>query len=243
MLVALGLLDIATRARQAAISTTWRTPVVPPVVLPTGTPGGRRLVRWRPIRVVLIVFLMVGALAAGWRYLLDAAAIAEFHGHAQQLSGTIVLITDDDFTATVALDGQTVDVEMHRLWRVVGETVDVLLDPESGRVEYLDDQYDPAAGLWGAVGGVVAAGLLVVSEVLRRRANQRLFTVGGQPFSVAATYTGLVNGGIVLATFEDLGHPFAMLPWTVEPSPTSDRYRARSVAPRRCRMLSPITTP
>lgn len=156
------------------------------------------LLRLGAARQVVGVVLLVaagGLVAWGVR---DARAAEDFRASATVVEATVVEVATDGASAWVTIGDARTRVPVSNASREVGERLEVRVDDASGRIEAVDDVFDPTPILIPAS----ACAVLGVALVLRtRRLRRRLHDLLTQPQPTAcalATAAPRVSGVLVV---------------------------------------------
>lgn len=156
------------------------------------------LLRLGSARQVVGVVLLVaagGLVAWGVR---DARAAEDFRASATLVEATVVEVAADGTSALVTIGDARTRVPVSNASREVGERLEARVDDASGRIEAVDDVFDPTPILIPAS----ACAVLGVALVLRtRRLRRRLHDLLTQPQPTAcalATAAPRVSGALVV---------------------------------------------
>lgn len=211
-LAVLALVDLVLAVRRRALvhallvddTPVASVPALHPVAAALITRGGAL----RTACAVLAALVGLGGLVLLWH---DSRSAAAFREVAQEATGTVVTVADDDLSARVDIGGRTLRVPLPSTYRSVGDTVHLQYDPVSGRAEDLADPFDATLATIPAVGGLLAAGVLLV-QVRRRRARARDLLSRPQPAVIARGRWAPRRSGVLLTPWDDVTWPLATAP-------------------------------
>lgn len=212
LLGVLAVADVFLGARRRALAhVTWRADAhgaaaAPP--LPAHLRDGLLSVgRWRVALGVVLVLAGVGLAAWGVR---DAGQAAAFRARATPVDGTVEAVAEDTTSMTVAgADGRAYEVPVTAQVRTVGDSVQVRVDPASGRVEAVDDVYDPTL-IAVPTAAALVLGLGLIGNVRRlRRRLEHLLTEPQPAVQALATMAPRARGAVLVA-YDDVSQVAAV---------------------------------